>query len=147
MSLIKLESIVNQAVKVPFTSVNLVTGMSSFTNVHLVKDGVGLTGITSPILPTITYTEIGNGMYLASFIPTVSGEYSLFIEAQIQGQVTVVAKSLYTFLQNIEDAELGSWEWDKNAGTLTFLRQTGATMAGFDVVDNLTTASRERTTP
>jgi hypothetical protein len=135
-----VEAIVNVAIKAPFVSVSNTTGLSSFSNVHVLKDGV----ITSP---SITYAEIGSGLYVATFTPTTTGLYTLFIEQKIQGEFKVVAKSLYTFLQNVEDVGMGSWTWDKNTGELLFKRQDGTDLAGFDVVDNLTTASRERTTP
>src|SRR4051812_16636643 len=91
-----LESIVNQPVKIPFVSTNNVTGISSFTNVFLLKDGV----INAA---AVTTTEIGNGLYVATFTPTTTGKYALYIEKLVQGAVNVLAKSIYTFLQNIED--------------------------------------------
>lgn len=135
------ESLVNTPFKIPFVSTNNVTGLSSFSNVHLLKDGVAVS------TPTITYTEIGNGLYVATYTPTATGVYSLFIESKIQGTVNVLAKTSLTFLQNLEDEALGSWAWNKTTGVLTFTRQSGTTLAGFSVVDDLATASRQRTSP
>lgn len=135
-----LDSVVNQPVKIPFVSTNNVTGIVSFTNVFLLKDGVVNAA-------TVTTVEIGNGLYVATFTPTTTGKYALYIEKFVQGAVNIVTKSLYTFIQNLEDEALGSWSWDKNTGILQFMRQDGSTMAGFAVVDNLTTASRARTSP
>jgi hypothetical protein len=68
----------------------------------------------------------------------------LAFNGQIFGYVDVVSRSLDSYLKNIEDEALGSWTWDKQAGTLTMLKQDGTQLAIFNVVDNLTTASRER---
>jgi hypothetical protein len=138
--IVTAETIINVAVKAPFVSFNQTTGLSSFADQHILKDGV-----SNPL--TTTYAEIGHGLYVATFTPTVTGLYTFFIERQIQGVYKVVVKSAYTFLQNIEDEAIGSWSWDKNTGVLTFTRQDGTTMAGFAVVDTLVTASRQRTTP
>ncbi|MNY59748.1 hypothetical protein D3C86_1962240 [compost metagenome] len=56
----------------------------------------------------------------------------------------VVTKSVYNSLRDILDESIGSWQWDKTTGGLVMLRQDGATLATFTVVDNLTTSSRER---
>jgi hypothetical protein len=137
---VKIDSIVNTLTKVPFVSTGNTTGLVSFSNVWLLKDGVNA-GLA------ITYTEIGNGLYVASFTPTSTGFYALFIETRLQGFVHVVAKSAYLFLQNLEDTAIGSWTWDKNTNILLIKRQDGTTLAGFSVQDDLTDASRQRTTP
>lgn len=134
------ESIVNTAIKAPFVSFNQTTGLVAFADMHILKDG-----ILAVITPT--YAEIGNGLYVATFTPVATGLYTFFIEKQVQGIIKVVSKSIYTYLQNIEDVEMGSWIWDKNANTLVLKRQDGTDLAGFDVVDDLTTASRARTLP
>lgn len=135
-----VEIIVNTAVKAPFVSFTNITGLSSFPDLRILKDGV-----SNPL--TTTYAEIGGGLYVATFTPVSTGIYTFFIEKQVQGVFKVLSKSLYTFLQNIEDASIGSWTWNKQTGVLTFVRQDSTTLAGFDVVDTLTTASRARTTP
>jgi len=129
---------VNTVVKIPFTSVNLATGMGSFNNVKFLIDGV---------LTSISYTtaEIGNGLYVLTFTPGVTGVYSLFIEQTIAAVVNVVTKSLYTFLKNLEDEAIGSWTWDKVTGVLTLTRQDGSTFSTFAVTDTLTSATRQRT--
>lgn len=138
--IVTAEAIVNVAIKAPFVSFNNTTGLNSFSNTFILKDGV-----SNPL--STTYAEIGGGLYVATFTPIATGLYTYFIEKQVQGIFKVVTKSTYTFLQNIEDVGIGSWTWDKNTNILLFKRQDGTTMAGFDVVDNLTTASRARTTP
>ena len=138
--MVNIDSTVSIPVKIPFVSVNNTTGMSAFSNVHLLKDGV-----LNPL--ATTFTEIGNGLYVATFTPTSTGLYTYFIEGKIQATIRVVGKTIYTLLQNIEDSAIGSWQWDKTTGILTLIRQDGTTLAGFSVIDNLTAASRERTSP
>jgi hypothetical protein len=137
---VKIESLVNTLVKVPFVSTNNTTGLVSFSNVFILRDGVSA-GLS------ITYTEIGNGLYTANFTPTSTGFHALFIETRLQGFVNVITKSFYTYLQNLEDTAIGSWTWDKNTNILLIKRQDGTTLAGFSVADDLTQANRQRTTP
>lgn len=134
------EVVVNTPIKAPFVSFNNVTGLSAFSNTFILKDGV------NTVLST-TYIEIGGGLYVATFTPTATGLYTYFVEKQVQGIFRVIAKSIYTFAQNLEDAAIGSWSWNKDTGVLTFTRQDSTALAGFAVIDNLTTASRARTTP
>jgi hypothetical protein len=133
------ETLVNQPVKLPFVSVNNVAGLTTFNNSFLLKDGVSV-----PFTPQ--YVEIANGLYVATLTPTSTGNYTYFIEGQIQASFKVVNKLVQTFLQNLEDVAIGSWVWDKNSGVLTFVRQDGSTLAGFSVVDDSVTANRQRTT-
>jgi len=132
-----IETTVNQPVKIPFSSVNNTTGLSAFSGVHILKNGV-----SNPL--STTYVEIGNGLYVATFTPTATGIYTFFIEAKIQATINVVTKTAATILQNLEDTAIGSWEWNKNTNVLTFLRQDGTTLCTFNVTDTLTEASRER---
>jgi hypothetical protein len=132
-----IETLVNQSVKVPFTSTGNTTGLTTFPDLLLVKNGV-----STPF--TTTYAELGSGLYVATFTPTSTGTYSFFIQGRIQAIVNVVSKTILTFLQNLEDVSMGSWEWDKNTTILTFVRQDGTTLATFNVTDDLATASRER---
>ena len=131
------EAILNQQLKVPFVSVNNQTGLVAFANTHFLLDGV-----TTAITPT--YTEIGHGLYVMTFTPTTTGVYTIFIEQTIAAMIKVVAKSLYSFLLNLEDEAIGSWTWDKTTNLVTFIRQDSTTMATFTATDNLTLASRER---
>lgn len=94
----------------------------------------------------ITFADTGiQALYNFTFTPITTGIYTLHAYGAIQGTVEVVTQSMYTALRNLQDESLGSWVWDKTAGTLTMLRQDGTTLASFAVVDNLTTSSRERT--
>lgn len=79
-----------------------------------------------------------------TFTPNATGVWSIYAFAGMQFKVRVVAKSLYTFLANVEDEALGSWSWDKETGVLTVLRQDGTVLATHNVVDTLVASSRER---
>lgn len=106
----------------------------------LLKNGVIVT------TPTITVTDLAShGLYNFAFTPTTTGMYVLFVYGAIQSTVEVVSQTDQSYLQNLQDEALGSWVWDKVAGTLVMLRQDGTNLASFTVIDNLTTASRERT--
>lgn len=129
------EAVVNQPVTLPFTSVGMTIGIGNPETIILAN------GAVTTIVPT--FVEIGSGLYTLTFTPTSTGIYTIFVQNQIIA-INVVAKSVYTFLQNIEDEAIGSWQWDKTAGTLSLLRQDGSSFVSFNVVDNMSTASRER---
>ncbi len=129
---------INQSAKVAFTSTGLTTGLTTFSGVHILKNGVSYS-------LTLTYSEIGNGLYVATFTPTETGLYSLFIEGTIY-TFEVVSRDLNTILRNLEDEAIGSWEWNKLTGDLTLLRQDSGTLATFRVLDSADSASRERLT-
>lgn len=129
------ETVVNQPVTLPFTSVGMTIGIGNPATIILAN------GAVTTIVPT--FVEIGSGLYTLTFTPTSTGIYTIFVQNQIIA-INVVAKSVYTFLQNIEDEAIGSWQWDKTAGTLSLLRQDGSSFVSFNVVDNMSTASRER---
>ncbi len=141
--MITIETVINAPITIPFTSINLVTGMTTFP--YLVAlNNTPLTNLTNPVLPTFTFTELGGGAYLLTFTPVATGNYSIFIQDKIAGMISVVARDKFSYLQNLENEAMGSWVWDKATGSLTMLRQDGSTLATYTVVDNLTTASRAR---
>lgn len=131
-----MEWIVNQPVKLGFAGST--TGLVTFADLKLLKDGV-------VSVLTVTTAEISNKLYVATFTPTATGIYTLFVNGAVQATVNVVTRTSQVMLSEILDESLGSWSWDKTTGVLTLLRQTGGILATFDVVDNATTASRERT--
>ena len=132
-----MQCIINLPVRIPFTSIGLVTGLTTFNPTFL------LNGIITA-LPSHTYTEIGNGLYTINFTPTISGILEIFIEGQLVHDVEVVNRTSTQILQNLEDDALGSWIWDKTKGTLQIIRQDGTVLANFNVVDTVSNASRER---
>ncbi|HXP51988.1 MAG TPA: hypothetical protein VN922_18680 [Bacteroidia bacterium] len=101
-----------------------------------------LNGTINATSVTVAYSGTGN-IYSLTFTPQATGIFNLYCFAGMQARINVVNQSIYSYLQNIEDEAVGSWVWDKVAGTLNMLRQNGTALASFNVVDNLTTASRE----
>jgi hypothetical protein len=94
--------------------------------------------------PVVTVTDLATkGLYNVTFTPQATGTYMIYAYGQIQGIVNVVVQTIETYLQDLLDESQGSWSWDKVGGVLTMVRQNGQTLATFNVVDNLTTASRE----
>lgn len=132
-----MQCTINTPITLPFTSVNLVTGLVSFTP-RFTLDGILV------VITPLVYAEIGGGLYTIHFTPTASGELSLFIEHILYPAIEVVSVTNTVILQNIVDESLGSWTWDKVSGVLTLIRQSGTTMATFNVVDTISNASRER---
>jgi len=117
------------------------TGEQGPADLVLLRDGAVVT------TTEVTVTDVGiHGLYNFTFTPQSTGTYTLYAYGAIQAQVEVVSTSIYTYLRNLEDEALGSWQWNKAEGTLIMLRQDGTELASFAVVDNLTEASRERTT-
>ena len=138
-TVVKHDIAVNTSFVLPITSNNLTTGLGLPLTYTCLKDGVVFS------LPTPTFAEIGGGLYTMAFTPTSTGLYTIFVQGAIQGTVNVVTNTAYTLLTSLQDEALGSWTWDKVAGTLVLYSQSGPQIATFSVVDNLTTASRQRT--
>lgn len=93
----------------------------------------------------ITYSQIGGtNVWSVTFTPNSTGLWSLHAFGSIQFRTQVVARSMYDLLRNVEDQALGSWQWDKQTGVLTMLRQDGTALATFNVADGLEESSRER---
>lgn len=130
-----MEYLTNTALKIPF--VGSTTGLVTFPDLTILKDGVVSAQST-------TVTEIGNKLYVLNVTIASTGAYTVFVNGMIQASFNIVSKLSYAYLGDILDESLGSWTWDKALGTLTLLRQSGTTLATFNVVDNSTTASKER---
>ncbi|MNK27618.1 hypothetical protein D3C87_459800 [compost metagenome] len=114
-------------------------GLPSPADLVLLKNGAVDTATA------ITFASVGiQDLYNFTFVPASTGTYTLHAFGDIQARVEVVTKSVYNSLRDILDESIGSWQWDKTTGGLVMLRQDGATLATFTVVDNLTTSSRER---
>lgn len=132
-----MQCTINNAIKIPFTSSGLITGLTTFTPIFL------LNGNVTTFIP-ITYTEIGSGLYTINLTPATSGVLSIFIEGALLPEIEIVARTIGSILQDLQDESLGSWVWDKTAGSLEMVRQDGTSLARFNVVDTLSSASRER---
>ena len=132
-----MECTINNPIKIPFTSASLVTGKTTFTPLFL------LNGVATTI-SGITYTEVGSGLYTINLTPTTSGLLSIFIEGILLAPIEITARTTASILQDLQDEALGSWTWNKTTGMLEMIRQDGTSLAGFNVVDTLSDASRER---
>lgn len=130
------EAAVGSVVKIYFSTT---AGVSSF------PDQIVLNGSTVVISPSLSFLEIGNGLYIASYTPAATGTHCVFARGQVLARIDVVQKTSQTILKNLEDEAIGSWSWNKQAGTLTMTRQDGTALASFNVVETLDLASRERT--
>ena len=93
----------------------------------------------------VTFSNLNSsGLCTFSFTPSSTGIYSLYGQGTIISTIEVVTKAPLTYLKNIEDESLGSWQWDKTTGIMSMIRQDGTPLAQFNILDNLTTSSRER---
>lgn len=133
------QCILNQAVKLPFLSSNRTTGLTTFSGVIVLVDGV-----LAQSLPVISYSEIGTGMYTLNISPNTTGIWTILIEGTLI-QIEVVTRNIFTILRNIEDEALGSWTWNKSSGVLTALRQDGSPLATYTVTDTVESATKEKT--
>lgn len=131
-----LEAVVNQSFS---TVVSSASGASNSDAKLFV--GSAAYGGTAPV---VALTPSSTTTWSVTFTPNVTGLYTFYCFGQVQFQVQVVAKSMYTTLKLLEDEALGSWTWDKTTGLLTLLGTTGATIATFTVLDSLVSGSRER---
>jgi hypothetical protein len=122
----------------PVLITTVISGTVTPSDLALLKDG----GLDST---TVTYNNINVlGLCTFSFTPTSTGVFTLYGQGSVLATVEVVTRSPLSYLKNIEDESIGSWQWDKSSGVMTMLRQDGTTLAQFNIVDNLTTSSRER---
>lgn len=126
-------------INTPFTTV--ISGAPATTPSDAV---LYLAGAPSGVSLSTTLINGATNVWLITFTPTVTGNYSLFAFGIVQLRIQCVAKSSTLMLTNMEDEALGSWTWDKATGVLTILRQNGTTLATHDVTDTLVSASRER---
>lgn len=130
-----IETTVGSTTKIYFNT----TPGASFPDAMVLKGSAVLGGAS------VTIVEIGNGLYVADYIPTSTGVHCVFAGGKVLARVEVVQKSSQAMLKNIEDECLGSWKWDKQSGLLEMIRQDGTLLASFEVTENLELASRERT--
>lgn len=136
--MLNVETTVSTPIKVPFVSENNDTGMTSF-DTTILKDGEIYTSLVTPI----SFTEIGEGLYVVEVTFTETGVYTLFLEGRIAGYITVRDRSVMSYLVNLEDAAIGSWLWNKQTGSLQLFRVNGQVLSTFQMTDTTTTASRE----
>lgn len=99
--------------------------------------------INGSVVAVTSSTQVDTTTWLVTFTPTSSGVATVVAFGQVQERVLVVQKLSRTMLANVEDEALGSWQWNKQTGTLTLLRQDGSTLANFVAMDSVAQASRE----
>lgn len=131
------QTLLGQPLILAFKSSNLVTGKTVFSDMKILKDSVLVSN------PTVTYSEIANGLYQLHYTPTSTGIYEVFIEGNIY-YFEVVSKTINTILQDIFDGVLGSWQWNKLTGLLTAIRTNGSTLATYNIQDTPDAASKEK---
>ena len=131
------EHVINQPITLPFVADGLATGLLTFSPALLI-DGLDV------VEPSFVFLEIGGGLYTVTFTPTTTGVFSIFIEGKLLPEFQVVSKLTQERIKDLEEVELGSWTWDKSTGSLTLIRQDSSTLATFQVVDTVESASRER---
>lgn len=136
--MLNVETTVSTPIKVPFVSENNDTGMTSF-DTTILKDGEIYTSLVTPV----SFTEIGEGLYIVEVTFTETGVYTLFLEGRIAGYITVRDRSMMSYLVNLEDVAMGSWLWNKQTGSLQLFRTNGQVLSTFQMTDGTTTASRE----
>ena len=125
---------INSAVKVT-AKISTTTLPSDFT---ILKDGAADSTV-------VTFSNLNvAGLANFTFTPTASGVYTLYGDTQVIATVEVVARTPVSYLQNIEDESLGSWTWNKVTGSLALVKQDGTSLANFQVVDTVTSGSKER---
>ena len=147
-SMIEISTYVGQPVGIAFTAN---AGIVTFADLKLFSDS------NTPLTPGVVTQVVGNaglatpaeigtnsGVYSVTFTPTSNGEYYVYANGHLVAHISVSAQSLFSVVKNIEDEALGSWTWNKVSGALTMLRQNGATLATYNIVDSIATSSRER---
>lgn len=117
----------------------------STTPGQTINDAIVLVGSAVTANPVLSINEIMNGLYVADYIPSITGTHCIFARGVVVARIEVVQKTSQAILKNLEDEALGSWQWDKQAGTLTMLRQDGSALATFNVSETLELSTRERT--
>lgn len=83
-------------------------------------------------------------VFFLTHTPASTGFFTYVINGIIIGVVNIVPRSIYSILDNIEGATIGSWSWDKKTGELTMFKLSGEVLEKFDVRDSLISSSRER---
>lgn len=148
--MINITTSVGQSVGIPIMDT---TGITTFPTLNLLTDNntnvstpnairsLGMTGLSTPL-------EIGlnAGIYSVVFSATATGNYYVSYRGLVVAHIRVESQDIMSLVKDIQDEALGSWVWNKAAGTLTMIRSSGTTLSTYSVVDSLTTSSRNRLT-
>ena len=131
----QVSGVINTPINFYFTAT---TGITDFNVIATMVDGALNKSIN------VTYNETNQpGLYYGVLTPNVTGRYAFYLAPDLLVQIDVLPRDILSYVKNIEDEALGSWVWDKQAGTLAMIRQNGTALANFTVVESLTIASRE----
>lgn len=137
--MLNTEAVVSTSITVPFVGFNNDTGLTTF-DLMILKDGILYTDlISAPV-----FAEIGEGLYTISVTFTETGVYTIYVENAIAAYITVRERSMLSYLVNMEDEALGSWQWNKQTGELTLVRISGQPLGTFQLTDTDTISSRVR---
>lgn len=96
----------------------------------IVKDGS--VSLDIPVINLVTGT-----VYSIAFTPSSTGVYDVIVDNEIIATFEIVGRSVFDFLQNIEDEALGSWEWNKTSKVMTLFRQDGSELVRYNTDDTL----------
>lgn len=131
-----MQSLVNVPLSVP---VNGSTPFSSY--------GFFINGVAQQLVGTTS--AISSGLQTLTVTPTGTGE--LFVTdpvlSKIYGPFHIVTALTQTQIQTLIDGVLGSWQWNKVSGVLTFYAQNGSVLQTFTFQDSPTSSSRQLSVP
>lgn len=109
------------------------------------KAGTGPTvvlvdGVVSPLTVTSSLVTGSTDLFVYSTTPDQTGVFTLIGDGNVVGEFEVVARDFHSYLQNLEDQALGTWEWDKTTKVMTLYRQDGTVLKTFLADDGIESA-------
>lgn len=84
---------------------------------------------------TSSVVNIALGVYSLSFTPAETGQFDVLVDNVLIASYEVVTRSVFSFLQNLEDQALGSWEWNKSTKEMSLFRLDGTLLASYTADD------------
>lgn len=85
---------------------------------------------------TASVALVAGNIHTLSFIPESTGIYDIVVDSVVIASIEVVSRNVFSFLKNIEDSVMGSWEWNKSTKEMTLLRLDGTVLAVYSTDDN-----------
>lgn len=80
-------------------------------------------------------TNVALGIYSVTFTPAETGQFDVVVDGVVVASIEVVTRSVFSFLQNLEDQALGSWEWNKSTKEMSLFRQDGTLLGSYTADD------------
>lgn len=80
-------------------------------------------------------TNVVGDVYSVSFTPAETGQFDILVDNVLIASYEVVTRSVFSFLQNLEDQALGSWEWNKSTKEMSLFRLDGTLLASYTADD------------